>query len=115
MVDACVIVRVTGTETDRETGVVTETTAQIYAGKCEVKDSGAFTREATPTPDDLTLMRNRTLKLPMVGSEGIEEKDRVTITSCLHDADMVGRVFVVRNDFTASHATARRLGVEEAT
>lgn len=115
MVDECTIERVTATVTNRETGTVEETAEEIYSGPCRVQELGAFSREAVPTPDDPTLMRNRVLQLPVAGSEDIQVKDRVTITACLNDADMVGRVFLVRDQSTKSEATARRIGVEEAT
>lgn len=115
MVDACTIVRVAGTTTDRDTGVVTETTTSVYSGACRLQEQMAFARETQPTPDNPTLMRYRVLQLPVATSTGVRKNDQVTITACPNDPDMVGKVLVVRDLSGKTEATSRRLGVEEAT
>ena len=51
----------------------------------------------------------------MVGSEGLEVNDEITITASVNDADLVGRVFLVRDLMHKTHPTARRVGVVERT
>jgi hypothetical protein len=115
MVDACEITRVTGSTTNRTTGVREETSSTIYDGPCRVQEQWAFAREASPTPDQPVLARYRILQLPVDGSEGIEVGDRVEITASVHDEDLVGRLLIVRDQSAKSEATARRIGVEEIT
>lgn len=115
MIDACTITRVTGSTTDRVTLVRTPTTDTIYTGRCRVQEIFSFSRETSPTPDQPILARYRVLQLPVVGSEGIQAGDDVTITASVHDPDLVGRLFKVRDESAKSEATARRIGVEEIT
>lgn len=105
-VDTCVIEHPTGTSTDDLTGAVTPTySAAVYSGRCRLQGpSGA---PANIAEVDIGLL-NTTLQLPIVGTEGIEVDDRVTITACLNDADLVGRVFYVRSLMPKSEATVRR-------
>lgn len=114
MVDECVIVRVTGTTTDLSSGDVTETIDPVYAGKCEVQQQAATARDDT-VGESSVLLVGRTLKLPVLASIGVLAGDRVTITACVHDPDLVDRQFSVRAEFGKSHATARRIGIEEVT
>lgn len=116
MTDACDIVRVTGTTTDPDTGVDTPTTEPIYSGPCRIQEiTAAMGREATPAPTTHVVMRYRVLQVPVLGSEGIRTGDLVTITKCVHDPDLLGAHMIVRDQAAESEATARRLGVEEAT
>lgn len=116
MIDACDIVRVTGTTTNPANGQVTEATESVYSGKCRLREiTAAMGRNASPAPSVEVLMRYRVLQLPVVGSEGIRVGDRVTITACQHDPDMVNVRMIVRDQAGQSEATARRLGVEEMT
>lgn len=114
MVDECVVEAVTGSTTDPESGEVTDTVDEVYAGKCRVQ-------QAAPTASDQRvgeaelLMLTRVLQLPVAASVGVRAGHRVRITACQHDPDLIGRRFVVRAEFAKSHATARRLGIEEAT
>lgn len=114
MVDACVVTRVTGTTTDPDTGEVTATVATVYTGKCRMQQQASIAR-----PDDVgeayVLQQPFVLQLPMVGSEGVQAGDRVQITASV-DADLTGaRRWWVRGLAHKTHATARRLGLEEVT
>lgn len=115
MADACTVTRVTGTDTNPETGVVIETTTTVYTGPCRVQELLAFARESSPTPADPALMRYRTLQLPVSTSEGILRGDDVTITACENDPELVGKAMRVRDPSAKSEATARRIGIEEVT
>ena len=44
---------------------------------------------------------------------GLRVGDRITVTASTHDADLVGRVFVVLGLAHGTHKTARRLQVQE--
>lgn len=115
MVDTCEITRVTGSTTDRDTGVRVVTRDTIYSGPCRVQEIFSFSRSTSPTPDQPVLARYRVVQLPVVGSEGIEQNDDVEITACMHDPDLVGRAMKVRDQAAKSEATSRRIGVEEIT
>jgi hypothetical protein len=53
------------------------------------------------------------LQLPVVGTEGLRIDDRVTITACLNDADLVGRKFTLTGESRKSNATTRKLPLLE--
>jgi len=114
MVDACVIRRVTGTTTDPNTGVITPTYSTVYTGKCRVQQTNP-TAHSTDAGEARLLMLPRVLQLPVSTSTGIRADDQVTITASALDPDLADRVFTVRGEFAKTHATARRLGVEEVT
>jgi len=114
MVDECEIVRVTGTTTDLETGLVTETTEPVYVGKCRVQQASATAREESPGEAQMLLVA-RVLQLPVVASAGVRADDQAAITACALDPGLVGRTFVVRAEFAKTYATSRRLGIEEVT
>jgi hypothetical protein len=46
---------------------------------------------------------------------GVQVGDVVEISASAHDPDLVGQVFVIRDLFAKTHATARRLGVTRRT
>ncbi|MEO3929242.1 DUF6093 family protein [Micromonosporaceae bacterium B7E4] len=117
MVDACEIVEITGTSTDLDSAQVVETAEVVYAGPCRVQQASASSASATSelVGEADRLMVSRVLALPVATSTGIRAGHRVTITACRHDPDLVGRRFVVRVEASKTHATARRLGIEEVT
>lgn len=115
MTDACLITRVTGTTTDRETGQRTVDRTTIYSGKCRLQELTAFSREANPSPDQAVLARYRVLQLPVETSEGILMGDDVEMTVATNDPDMLGQALKVRDQSAKSEATSRRVGVEQVT
>jgi hypothetical protein len=115
MVDACAITRITGTDTDPDTGAVTSIVDTIYSGPCRVQELMSFARDATPTPPDPALMRYRILQLPVPTSDGVRRGDDVEITVCVNDPDLVGRPMRVRDQSGKTEATSRRVGIEEVT
>ncbi|MEU5946310.1 DUF6093 family protein [Micromonospora sp. NPDC047465] len=118
MVDECVIEAVTGSSTDLETGEVVDTVEQVYAGKCRVQQGasrGGVSAADTTVGEAHLLMLQWVLQLPVLASAGVRAGHRVRITACVHDPDIVGRRFTVRAEFAKSHATSRRVGIEEAT
>lgn len=115
MIDTCTITRVTGSTLDTTTGVVTPTTMTVYSGPCRLQANQGMARNATPTPDDPVLMRYRELQLPVLTSTGVRQGDRVHVDTCVNDPDAVDTDHIVHDQFSKSEATARRLGIEEAT
>lgn len=113
MVDACMIRRVTGTATDQTTGLPVRTylNPDPYSGKCRVQQSLAQAEQHDSGQDYLLLLRLE-VHLPM-SSAGLQVNDEVTITASVHDPDLIGRVFLVRDLFHKTEATARRVGVTE--
>jgi len=113
MTDSCTIRRVTGTVTDPDTGRVTPTYTSVYEGRCRVQQQQVQARAVEPGEAHLLMLRLE-VHLPM-SVTGVAAGDEVVITASTHDPDLVSRVFVVRELAHKSHATARRLGVEEKT
>lgn len=113
MVDACIITRVTGESTNEDTGVVTPTTAEVYDGKCRVQQSqlGADSTPADPGEAYVRLVAFE-LQLPM-SVTGLRVGDVATITASALDPDLVGRAFNILGLAHKTHATARRLQVQE--
>ncbi len=114
MADACAIRRLTGGTTDPLTGVPSPTYTDLYAGKCRVQQTVALARPHEVGEDRVLVVRFE-LQLPVVGTEGLQVDDIVTITSSVRDADLTGRVFLVFELTHKSEATARRIGMIERT
>lgn len=121
MVDTCLIERQGPTSTDLDTGVPTPTWTQVYPdpnedsgeGWCRLQERGGYPRDISVAPDQPQLAVNRELQLPVLTSGEVRAGDRVTITSCVNDAAMVGRKMWLRGQPTKSEATARRFSLEE--
>lgn len=116
MVDTCTIRRRgPGEHTDPLTGVVTPSWQPIYSGKCRVQQSalGAASSPADVGEAAVRLVAFE-LQLPMT-AVGLAEGDEVTITASVLDEDLDGRVFTVIGLAHKTHATARRVQVQEVT
>lgn len=113
MVDACTIVRVTGTTTDPDTGEVSETTSQVYSGPCRLQERGGYPRDIAVAPDQPQLAVARELQLPIATSGSVRAGDRATITASANDSASVGRRFWLRGQPSKTDATARRFHTEE--
>lgn len=114
MVDSGTLTRDTTTATNPDTGMQTVSTATIYAGACRIQTQvppGATPREAG---EATRLMLGLVVQLP-ISVTGARTGDIFTVTASAHDADLVGRRFIVRELAHKTHLTARRLGVEEIT
>lgn len=116
MVDACVIRRPGPETTHPVSGVVSRTWTEVYAGPCEIQESSGFAAGGS-RPDagehEYTVQRY-VLKVPMVVT-GLTAGDTATVTASVLDADLVGRVYRIVEEFSKSFATARRFQVEETT
>ena len=113
MVDACTIRRVTGSTVDDNTGIITPTRSTVYSGRCRVQQQAA-SAQGTEVGEDYQLLVRLEVQVPM-SVTGVQVGDEVTITASEHDPDLVGQVFLVRELFGKTHATARRLGVTRRT
>lgn len=115
MVDACQIRRVTGRATDPFSGVETPTylNPDVYAGKCRVQQALAQAQQQDVGQDYLLLLRLE-VQLPMT-VVGLRVGDEITITASVSDPDLPGRVFLVRDLFHKTDATARRVQCTERT
>lgn len=114
LVDACVVDRVTGEVNNATTGEVAKTYTVIYSGSCRVKmGASQGTRRLHTVGEAPIRIEAATLQLPVPGSEGILVDDRVTITACLHDTELVGVKFFVIGEHHQTHATSRRLAISE--
>jgi hypothetical protein len=114
MVDTCTITRVAGTSTDRDTGVVTETTTVLYTGRCRVQQSTAGQGVRMDPGETSVVVLRLEVQLPM-SVTGLAEGDEVTVTASVHDADLVGRRFRIHDLAHKTHATSRRVLVTEVT
>jgi hypothetical protein len=114
MVDAVSVSRRGGGTVDDLTGAVTGGTTSIYAGKAKIQQATAMGQRVDAGEVSTVLLRLE-VHLPIVGSEQVARGDVVTVTAATHDTALVGRTFVVHDLAFKTFATARRLGVEEAT
>ena len=113
MTDQCVIRRKTGETTDDDGNVVPVYGPDLYAGKCRIQQSNAQAQQVDVGEDYLLLQRLE-VQLPM-SVVGLEIGDEVEVTASVHDPDLPGRVFIVRDLAHKTHATSRRVGVTEWT
>ncbi|WBB73237.1 DUF6093 family protein [Micromonospora sp. WMMD1128] len=112
LVDECVIRRPTGEGSDDDGNVVV-TYADVYAGRCRIQQTNAQATQED-AGEDFQLLLRLEVHVPM-SVVGVETGDEVEVTASVHDPDLPGRRFVVRDLAHKSHATARRLGVTERT
>lgn len=115
MQDACTIRRVTGEATDDFSGEIVKTYDDLYAGKCRIQQATQGQADRQDVGEDSLLLLRLEVQLPIVGSEGLEVGDEVTITAAANDADLIGRVMLIHDLAHKSEATARRVQCTERT
>jgi hypothetical protein len=115
MDDTCIIRRRTGETTDDNTGEITPVWEEIYTGRCRVQhmDRTQASQEQDPGHDFQYHVRVE-LQIP-VSVTDVEVDDEVTFLTAGHDPDLPGSVFIVRDLFSKTHPTSRRLGVLRRT
>lgn len=114
MVDACTIRRVIAEQTSTVDGTVTREYQSLYTGVCRFQaGAGSVARTEDVGEAYLRLLRVE-VQLPM-SVTGLEVGDEVTCTASVHDADLPGRRFLIRDLAHKTHATARRIRCEEVT
>jgi hypothetical protein len=111
MVDACTIRRRTGETTDGDGNVTPTYGPDVYSGKCRIQQPNAQAAQAD-VGEDFQLLLRLEVHLPM-SVVGLEVGDEITVTASVHDPDLPGRVFLVRDLAHGSQKTARRVGVTE--
>jgi len=112
-VDACVIERVATKQTNTTDGQVAKQYDLVYTGPCRVQQAAApWAGPATIGQAGIGLSALE-LQLPVVGTEDVTKDDRVTITACVHDTALIARVFTVQGAHHKSHATTRRVPLQE--
>lgn len=113
MVDTCTIRRRSAPVTSTVDASVSFTFTTIYSGKCRFQQQGADARTEDAGEAYLRLLRLE-VQLPM-SATGFQALDEVTCDTSVHDPDLPGRVFLVRDLAHKTHATSRRIRVEERT
>ncbi len=114
MVDACTITRPAVTFTNPDTGQQTIEATAVYSGPCRIQQHVPGGSRPSDVGEAYDLMLRLELQIPM-SVTGVQVNDVVTMTSSVHDPDLPGRTFRVRDLAHKTHATARRLGLEEVT
>ena len=115
MCDTCKVERQSGT-TLYDNGSESPTYTTLYTGKCRVQIRGTTTAQSIrDVGDQQVSVLSTEVQFPVVGSEGFEVRDRVTMLTAASDADLVGRVFRISQPASKSEATARRLQCVEVT
>ena len=115
MVDTCTVTRLdpATTTTDPDTGVVTKGFTTIYSGPCKVQRVPRASRTQPVSVGEAEVILSRLELHVPTSAVGILADDIATITASTFDADLVGKVFHVRELAHKSWETARRYGVEE--
>lgn len=111
MQDQCVIRRVIGQTTDRETGKVVPLYEDAYAGRCKLQSYEGYEQEKSTAETALTVQR-MSVHLP-VGAYRINVGDIVEVTASRMDPMLVGRKFRITQEAPfKTFATAYRVFVD---
>jgi hypothetical protein len=113
MTDTCTIRRRGAEAVDDNSGVVTPTWVDVYAGQCRVQQRIESSATAATPGEDHQLLVRIELQVP-TSVTGVAVADEVTITAST-DPELVGTVLIVRDLAAKSEASARRLGVTRRT
>lgn len=113
LADTCIIERVSGESLNPVTGKLTKTYTTVYSGACRVQAASANWAGPADVAQAALRLASSELQVPVVGSEGLRIDDRVTVLTCLNDADLVGRKFTLTGESRKSHATTRKLPLLE--
>lgn len=111
MLDACTITRPGATVTDPNTGDVTNTSTQVYTGKCRVQSRD--TMSANPEAGGATFtVVSRQVHIPANAAD-VRDGDVVTLTASRLNAFTVGKQYRVSGFTPDTFDTAARLPVKE--
>lgn len=113
LVDACTIQRKTADSVNLVNGVDTKTYSTIYTGACRIQAASANWAGPSDVAQAALRLASSELQLPVAGTEGLQIDDRVTITACANDSDLVGRVYSITGLSRKSHGTTRKLPLLE--
>lgn len=112
MTDACTITRVTGQTLNEVDGTYNDTTSTVYTGKCRVQLRNMAVAALPLSGERQVVAQQLEVSVPIAAGEA-QVGDKITVTASAHDPQLVGRVYRVREEVRKSHATARRLVVQE--
>lgn len=112
MDDACTVTRVTGQALNESDGTYTDTLSTIYTGKCRVQLRNFAVASLPLSGERQVVALQLEVSIP-IGATAPLVGDLITITASTFDAALVGRAFRVREEMHKTHATARRLVVQE--
>ena len=114
MVDSCTITRAGASGViDEDTGIVgTDTASEVYSGKCRFRPPSVQPKTTDAGETEWSLAAN-TLQLP-ASVTGVQIGDEVTGASTLNP-DIAGRTFTVTGVEQRTHATMRRVSLEEVS
>ena len=111
MRDKCIILRVTGETTDRETAEVVPVYSDVYTGKCKLQSYEGYEQSRTAAETTVTVQR-MSVHLP-VGAYRINVGDIVEITASRMDPMLTGRKFRITQEAPfKTFATAYRVFVD---
>lgn len=111
MLDACTITRPGETVTDNDTGEVTNTTTEVYAGRCKVQSRE--TQSASPEAGEAQFtVVSRQVHIPANAAD-VQDGDVVTLTASRLNAFTVGKQYRVEGFTPDTFDTAARLPVKE--
>lgn len=112
MLSTCTITRVTGSTVDDATGLVTDTTATVYTGVCELKFPDTQSRYLSAGGQQLS-DQQPVLKLPVGADSALVLPDDVAvITANQVDAAQVGVKVHIAGQHFKQFQTAYRFPVE---
>lgn len=111
MLDECTITRPGEVVTDPETGDVTNTTTEVYAGKCKVQSKDSATSSPEAGEASFTVV-SRQVHIPANAAD-IRDGDVVTLTASRLNAFTVGKQYRVSGFTPDTFDTAARLPVKE--
>ena len=111
MLDSCDVMRPGEPVTDPETGNVTDSTTEVYAGKCKVqsKDSSVATPDVAGAS---FVVVSRQVHIP-AGVADVRNGDVITVTASLLNPFGVGKQYRVEGFTPDSYETAARIPVKE--
>ncbi|MFB8368581.1 DUF6093 family protein [Pseudarthrobacter sp. NPDC055928] len=110
MVDACTITRPGEPVTDPDTGDVTNSSTEVYSGKCKVQSKDSATSNPEAGEATFTVV-SRQVHIPANAAD-VQDGDVVTITASLLNAFTVGKQYRVSGFEPDSFDTAFRLPVK---
>jgi NMD protein affecting ribosome stability and mRNA decay len=111
MLDQCTITRPGEVVTDPETGDVTNTSTEVYAGKCKVQSKDSATANPEAGEHQFTVV-SRQVHIPANAAD-VRDGDVVTLTASALNAFTVGKQYRVAGFTPDTFDTAFRLPVKE--
>ena len=112
MIDTCIVERLSGTETNPTTGVVSDSWETIYEGKCKVQGRSAVA--ATPTAGKhMYTIEQLMVSLPITAHT--KPGDRDTIVSAEIDEDLIDIQLQLTELDRGTFRTADRWNVDLVT